>query len=68
MTKKEIDFLTARISRVAKETLERESEKAGLSMTAYLEMLIEGTLTGRLEAKIEALRLEIEALRKQLKK
>jgi len=68
MTKKEIEFLNARISRIAKETLEKESDKAGLSMTAYLELLIAGGLTGHLEDKIEALRLEIEELRKQLKK
>jgi hypothetical protein len=68
MTKKEIDYLNARISTAAKETLEEEAKKAGLSMTAYLELLIQGNHPGRLESKIEELRLEIESLREQLTK
>ncbi len=68
MTKKEVEYLNARISKISKETLERESKKVGVSMTTYLELLIEGGLTGHLESKIEELRLEIEALRKEMKK
>lgn len=68
MTKKEVEFLNARISKIAKETLEQESKKAKMSMTAYLELLIEGGLTGHLEEKIEELRKEIESLRKEIKK
>jgi hypothetical protein len=68
MTKTEFDYLNTRISKVAKKTLEQESKKANMTMTAYLELLIEGGLTGNLEAEVKALRLEIEALRKQLKK
>ncbi len=68
MTKREFEYLNTRISKVSKETLESESKKAGMSMTAYLELLIEGGLTGHLETKIEELRHEIESLRQEIKK
>lgn len=68
MTPKEIARISAVIDPKIKSILEEESEKAGLSQTEYLERLIEGTLPNVLEAKIETLRLEIEALRKEIKK
>lgn len=63
MTPKDYARLSAKIDPKIKAILEEESEKAGLSQTEYLERLIEGTLPDRMEAKIEELRKEIEALR-----
>lgn len=72
MTPKEVDYLNMRIDKRAKDMLKEESEKANLSMTEYLERLIEGTLPDRLEAKMEAIRgeilKEIEVLRKEVTK
>ena len=68
MSPKEIKQLNASLDARVKTALEDAAKKAGMSQTAYLECLIEGTLPGRLEAEIKALRLEIEALREQLKK
>ncbi len=59
MTPKEVDYLNMRIDKRAKDMLKEESEKANLSMTEYLERLIEGSLPNRIEAKIDELRNEI---------
>ena len=68
MSPKETKQLNANLDARIKAILEEESQKTGMSQTEYLERLIEGTLPGHLEEKIEGLRLEIAALRKQLKK
>jgi len=68
MSPKEIKQLNASLDARIKAILEEESQKAGMTQTEYLERLIEGTFSGRLENKIEQLRLEIEALRTETKK
>ena len=68
MSPKETKQLNASLNVNLKARLEEAAKKAGMTQTAYLESLIEGTLPGRLEAEVRALRLEIESLREQLTK
>ena len=68
MSPKEIRQLNASLDARVKKALEDAAKNAGMSQTAYLECLIEGTLPGRLEAEIKELRLEVEAMREQLMK
>ena len=68
MSPKEVKQLNASLDARIKTALEKAAKQAGMSQTAYLECLIEGTLPGRLEAEIKELRLEIEAMREQLLK
>ncbi len=63
MTPKEVNSISIRLSARAK-----ERNKLGLSQSAYIEKVLEGNLPNHLEAKIETLRLEIEALREEVKK
>ena len=66
ITPKESSQFNARLSSHIKDILQVEAEKANMTMTEYLERLIEGTLPDRLEAKMEAIRQEIREL-KELK-
>ncbi len=68
MAPKEINSISIRLSARAKEILDTERSNLGLSQSAYIEKLLEGSLPNMLESKIEALRLEIEKLRKEIKK
>ena len=68
MTPKEVNSISIRLSARAKEILDEERNKLGLSQSAYIEKVLEGNLPNHLEAKIETLRLEIEALREEVKK
>lgn len=68
MTPKETIQISIRLSLRAKEILEEERSNLGLSQSAYIEKLLEGSLPNQLEAKIEELRHEIESLRKEIKK
>lgn len=67
MTPKEIARISAVVDPRIKLILEKESEKAGLSQTEYLERLIEGTLPDRILEEMQAIRQEIKTLRKEIK-
>jgi len=62
---KEIELINARVSKHVKAKLQADAEKAGLSMTEYLERLIDGSLTS--ESTIDEVLAEIRALRKEIK-
>ncbi|GHT22429.1 hypothetical protein FACS189419_04970 [Planctomycetales bacterium] len=64
----EISLINARISNSVKSLLKSEAKKAKMSMTEYLERLIEGTLPNRLETKLEEILQEIKALREIIDK
>lgn len=68
MTPKEKAQVSVMLSNHAKEILDEERVKLNLSQAAYLDKLLDGTLPNRLETQIEALRLEIEKLREEIKK
>ncbi len=68
MTPRETELLNARIGKDVKQILKEEAEKNSMSMTEYLERLIEGTLPNRLETKMEDILAEIEKLREEIKK
>lgn len=63
MTPKESAQISVWLNANAKEILDTERGKLGLSQASYLEKLLEGTLPNQMEAKIEELRQEIERLR-----
>ncbi len=68
MTPKEKNDVLVRLGGSAKNTLETERKKLRLSQSAYIEMLIEGTLPGRMEKQIEELRKELLEKFEEIKK
>jgi hypothetical protein len=66
MSPKEKEQINAKVDPRIKKMLEIESAKLGMSQTEYLERLIEGTLPGKHDATIEALRKDIQELKKSL--
>lgn len=65
MTSREIELINARVSKHVKTKLQADAKKAGMSMTEYLERLIDGSLTS--ESTIDEVLAEIRALRKELR-
>ena len=63
---KEIELINARVSKRVKAKLQTDAKKAGMSMTEYLERLIDGSLTS--ESTIDEVLTEIRALRKAIEK
>ena len=66
--KEQATQFSARLNSRAKKIIQEEAQKTGMSMTEYLERLIEGTLPDKIESKMEEILREIKELKEKMEK